>query len=701
MDTRAGALGGALEPVSCDQRVALGPSLLEAVVPSDIADFIGFLAADVNEDNRIDWVAAGIYFSTFLQNSDGTFADPIVPIPAAGRFDALQAAHLNDDNHIDLLGTGSWSNEAILGDGAGHFVSPELSDPLPSSALAVGDFDGDGIADLAGANRGDQTVTIVKGVGDGTFIEQGTISLTQDADTIVQGDFNGDSVRDLAVGSAFQNSIAILLGAGDGNFTLTEMIAAGSHLERAIDLNGDQNDDLFTNSGCSPPFDPEAASTSVILSSGDGTFEPSTGYSAGCTQDIKLGDVNGDGSVDLVSSNGPSFGNGDGSFSPERPIFSYGTLEALEDFNGDGVLDAGFKVQYDAVYIAYGHGDGSFGKTRRSAIGEIYTYGPPVIVDFNGDGDSDLLLTTGESITLLKGSGDGTFQVEDEYPVGYNPRNLQTADLNQDGRLDLVVPTPDSRSISVYLSDDEGNHSALEYTFDRNPVDVEIGDLNGDGHLDLFVLTNDYPEETVPASFSVLFGRSTDSFTVGPTVALGTAHASALLVDADRNGTLDVILSLGYINSYGGGAEHSLIMLGAGDGTFSNPSSVFDDRDVLAVKDFNGDGKPDLLLQRGFETSIALGRGNAEWAPMQTVHTLLRPLESGVSAVDVDADGRLDLVIDDIILRGYGDGTFGCRERRALGAGSIGDVNGDGRPDFVRFEPTGDDNHIGVLLHGE
>ena len=293
--------------------------------------------------------------------------------------------------------------------------------------LTTGDFNGDGIPDLAVSNGEvtGQTVNVMLGNGDGTFQSPVPYQVLDGPMGIASGDFNADGKLDLAVACFTRpnQGVSVLVGNGDGSFQAQQPYPIGiAPIAVAVgDFNSDGAPDLAVADA--------VGTVIVLLNNGDGTFTPEQQtFPAGEEpMAIVVGDFNRDGNLDLAVADHFSqvqvlLGNGDGTFQPAKAYdtgrFPFGI--AVGDLNGDGILDLAVTNSMDAtVSVLLGNGDGSF--TTLPPIDTTTAGGGIVIADFNGDGFQDLAVSTGPSngdtVTVLLGNGDGTFQPLHRYRI--------------------------------------------------------------------------------------------------------------------------------------------------------------------------------------------------------------------------------------------------------------------------------------------
>ena len=493
------------------------------VTPGSVA------VGDFNGDGVPDLAVANVsYFrvSVLLGNGDGTFQAKR-DYPAVGAW-AVAVGDFNGDGTLDLAVSSGrdyflHNVSVLLGNGDGTFQAARTFGAGSASfSVVVGDFNGDGVQDLAAANSSSTTVSVLLGNGDGTFPATPAFAVGINPESVAVGDFNRDDRLDLAVANAGSNTVSVLMGNGDGTFQAeqTHDAGAGPTSVAVGDFNRDGNLDLVVaNYGSNDYHAVTVATTvSVLLGNGDGTFGAAQTFEAGSGPNaVVVGEFNGDGIQDLaVADYGPDgqrgttvsvlLGYGDGTFKTAQ-AFEAGngaSSVAVGDFNRDGVQDLAVSNANDnTVSVLLGNGDGTFQAARRFGVGAFPWF--VVVGDFNGDQVPDLAVSDhlDDAVSVLLGNGDGSFQPPLTFATGWNPAGIAVGDFNADGNQDLAVANGFSTTVSVLAGRGDGTFLAAEsFGVGNAPASVAVGDFNGDGMPDLGVAN--YSGHWSSSSVSVL-----------------------------------------------------------------------------------------------------------------------------------------------------------------------------------------------------
>ena len=385
----------------------------------------------------------------------------------------------------------------FLGNGDGTFqIAIRFAVGASPYSAVVADFNSDGLLDLAVTASG--RVSILLGNGDGT-VQPAMDFPAPIYSCATVADFNGDGVADLAgCSGGSPPRVAVLLGNGDGTFQDAQSFLAG--LPQSVttsvivgDFNGDGINDLVVGTA-RPPITGDPGMTALLLGNGDGTFQALRSVAPGDVVLIGTGDFNGDGFPDLVgiprsgsNSIWAMLGNGDSTFQPMQLIAEVPypiRAMAIGDFDADGTADLAVGNSPDIlrqsalISVVRGNGDGTFQLPLNFPFWSVPA--SIAVADFNGDGVQDLAVAGSDTntVSILLGNGDATFQMPAGFGAGVRPIAVIPATFHPGGLPDLAVINTLTQDVAILINTTQvdGSPETAHYS-NRGPASGDYGTI--------------------------------------------------------------------------------------------------------------------------------------------------------------------------------------------------------------------------------
>ena len=535
----------------------------------------GVATGDFNRDGRRDIAVVHVGSPGLVVWYGGTGSFTPVAIPGASALNVVAVADLNADGWLDIAAaaTGGGGVAIYLGGSAGvTFKRSYPVDPDPRG-IAIADVTGDGVADVVAASRASSSVSVLPGdpAHSGAFLPRLTFATGLGGRAVAVADFNVDGRLDLATGNQYASAVSVLSNATPllraaytfGRSTLPSGVPLEPALSqglRAADFNRDRRLDFAQRVADS---DNVAA---VLTGGGTVVLSGPSPYSGHLVEDL-----NGDGNADVLI---------------------YGA-----DWAGTGT---GL-----AVYL--GDGRGSF-RTAPATATDGLVLTRCVAGDMDRDGRIDLVCggsdlrvpnQGGNVLMVMRGNGNGTFTAGAAVQSEQSPEQL--ADVNRDGRLDVVFGCA-----QLWLGDGAGGFSAPVVVSDSNYYSYgRAADMNHDGYVDLVCSDGNTGLALVPGG-AAGFGAVTEIYGQGLEESTGFAIA-----DVNVDGHPDIVLN--FLGDSADAAGVITLVTGRGDGTFGSEPFAMAGGQVL-IADVMGDGVaapdglPDIVVARGRDISVLSNR---------------------------------------------------------------------------------------------
>jgi hypothetical protein len=575
-------------------------------------------SGDLNNDTRLDFVVAnegsdtvGIFYgydyTTF--HSGQTYSNN-----STLGLSGIVLNDFNNDSFVDIAVIFFTSSKMCiyLGYGNGSFASMMIystgNDSQPRG-ISVGDFNNDGRLDIVVANYGTNNVGIFLGNGNGSFAAIMTFPVGNYANprAVAVGDFNNDSRLDIVVANYGSNSAGILLGYGDGTFSIVNLYPTGDDSGPYGITTGDFNKDTRLDIAVVLYY---TGTVTVFIGNGDGTFGNNITLPIGPTLDpcwVSAGDFNNDNRLDIATSN----------------------------------------CNDDSVGILLGYGNGTFSTTKTYSTGNGSVPYYISIGDFNNDKRLDIAVANfgTNGIVVLFGYGDGTFLSGTEYTTGIGaaPNALAVGYFNNDTRLDIAVTNFQSNSVGILLGYESQPYASVithSTGYGSQPHSVDIADVNNDGRLDIVVAN--YGTDNV----GILLGYSNRSFGIIRTYLTGNGSApySVAVADFNDDSYIDIVVTNSETNNIG-------IFLGYGNGTFAHGSQystgTLSSPYIVTTGDFNSDNISDIVIADAGTNNIFLlyGYGNGTFGNTAAYALGYGYHPYSVAVKDLTHDNRTDIII--------------------------------------------------------
>jgi hypothetical protein len=454
------------------------------------SSFVAF--GDVDSDGDLDaWVADDghlhEYNRLWLNDGAGNFSDSGQAL-GSGTYTSVSLADIDSDGDLDAWVTGGadgLGNSVWLNDGAGRFTdSAQALGDSSSQSVALADMDGDGDLDAVVATGWygiANQLWLNNGFGSFTSAEHSIGFSQQSSNSVELGDVDRDGDLDAIVCDSYRarQSSHIWLNRGDGIFSNSGLTLDGGGAygtSRIGDLDGDGDLDIWSTN-------------KVYLNDGTGRYSDSgQTFSSYYEGETALGDLDGDGDLDAISREMIWFNDGRGLFSAGSETIGSANYYEIElgDLDGDRDLDI-LISNHDGSSIWLNDGSGKF--TQFGFMQDGRQYSSMALGDLDGDGDLDVWagLEGNGSIVLLN-NGNATFTDSGQLLNALYISDIQLTDFDKDGDLDVVAVTNhDLISNRLWINDGKANFVPGQELGNSNDSSVAAGDLNGDGLPDIWI----------------------------------------------------------------------------------------------------------------------------------------------------------------------------------------------------------------------